>query len=627
MRVVPINPNHKEINGTKCYSSVLEYTGKIDVAVVAVPASIVPQIISATAKKRIPFCVVISAGFREAGREGKALEENCLQIARSANVRILGPNSLGTVTNLVNLSFGTSLAKNGKIAVISQSGAIGASLLDWIMEEDVGVNSFISLGNKSDLSENDFLEYFGKDRNTAAIFLYLESFAQGRIFFEKLSRLTQKKPVVVLKPGATKSAQRAMTSHTGAMVSDAICYQTAFLQANAIDAQSLEDFFYLMKFFSMSEKFSLKNFQHGKPEIVTNAGGIGVLLSEHLRGVIPKDIRGDAKAIDYQKSFRALPRNIPALFCVITPQEVTEIEKSAQVIIDWQKSESYPVFVILPGGQKVNATHEYLKKNHVLVYDFPEDAARVYHKIKNYETRRIKNNFVFKNSVFNKIMRFNNFKKNLSHGYLDTRAAQKLSREYGLPLNDEYKLVNYDQCLTMARKIGFPVVLKVHSEKFLHKTEFGAVRLNIVNEKSLREEYQKLLSVGVPHEEPLQNTITISKQIPSSFEVIIGVKRDADFGHLLMFGMGGIYTEIMKDLSYGLIPLSRPQIITLIKKTKAYRIIEGARGLPKLYLKGVVELIEKLNSLILENQWIEELDINPLLVGKDFVKIVDLKIK
>ncbi len=642
IRAIPINPNHEQICGAKCFKSVVDYAGQIDKAIIAVKADVVPAILKEIGIKKIPYAVIISSGFKEKDRNGANLEKECLKIAETNHVRLLGPNCLGLLTPKVNLTFGPGVARCGSIGIISQSGAIGASLIDWIPREKVGINSFVSLGNKADLAENEFLEFYSKNRRVSSIFLYLESFKNGAIFFQIVSRLSPKKPIIILKPGITKNAVHAMTSHTGALITDAIAFQTAFSQSNLINAWSLEDFFYLMKYFSL--------FPHplnNGAAIITNAGGVGVLLADLLPGVTPQDIGGAAKVDDYEKAFAALPKNLGILFCVMTPQEVTEIEKTAELISLWQKKANYPIFTVMPGGEKINEAREKLSRENCLVFDFPEDAVRIFKKVSNYyKNSKIPNSKlvpakagIYKTRKLDSRLRGNDRVveqwSNEAMKQLDILDVQILAHEYSLPINDEYQGDNFVQCQTLAKKIGFPVVLKVHGEKLMHKTELNAVRLNIDTEKKLHEEYISLASChprpvipyGVNSGGNPGFVITVSRQVPSSFEVIIGVKRDPDFGHLLMFGMGGIYTEIMKDLSYGLIPLSRLQITALIKKTKAFQIVSGARGLPRLDMKGIVSTIEKLNRLILENPWISELDINPLMVGEHSVKIVDLKIK
>ncbi len=611
----PINPKHKQILGQTCYASIVDFRGEIDVAVIAVRAEIVPVVLKEIIIKKVPYAIIISSGFKEAGAGGEALEKECAELAQKNNLRLLGPNCLGILSPNLNLTFAGNIAKNGPIAVISQSGAIGSSLVDWINKEQVGIHSFISLGNKADLSENDFLEYYAKEKKVSAVFLYLESFKNGREFFQFVSSLTRKKPIVVLKPGATKNAVRAMTSHTGALVTDAVAYQTAFSQANVINAQTLEDFFNLMKFFSI---FNVEIPHETPPSIITNAGGVGVLLADLLPNALPLDLGGAAKTLDYENALKRLPKNLNLLFCIITPQEMTELEKTASYIVKWQRKVKYPIFTIIPGGGKVTPAIEILRQGNCMVFDFPEEAVRIYQKINNFSINQIRNS-KFKVQNHSSKLKFKKRRSSGTRKQLEIIDVQKLAKEYKLPLNEEYPVETFTQCFQAAKKIGFPVVLKAHGEKIFHKTEFNAVRLNIATEKKLHDEYQDLSS--------LTGTITVSRQFPSSFEAIIGVKRDVDFGHLLMFGMGGIYTEIMKDLSYGLLPLSRPQIVSMIKKTRSFQVINGARGLPSLDMNGIVSTIQKLNKLILENPWIIELDINPLLVGKDWVKIVDLKIK
>lgn len=623
IKVIPINQKREYVFKSKAFSSVNNYLDKIDVAVIAIPADSVIKVLEEINNKKIPFTVIVSSGFKEIGENGKTREKELNEFIKKSNTRIIGPNCLGILTDNLNLTFGASINNAGKCAVLSQSGAIGSSLIDYLNNENIGIHSFISLGNKSDLSENDFLDYYLSDKKVNAIFLYLESFKDGAKFYSICKKITPKKPIIILKPGKNTNAKRAMTSHTGALISDIIAAKTAFSQANIIEAETLDEFFNLLRYYSIASERTKTQWKN-IPAIITNAGGIGVLLADTLNNTNPKDIGGGATSTDYKKAIRNLNNNVSSLFCVITPQEVTDLEQIANLIVEMQRKVKYPIFTIIPGGKKVEKAHKILKNNNCLCFDFPEEATQIYEKIKNYEVQKRKQTD-FNINIKNIFRFYKTFAlKNKKNNFLTQSEIQHLALEYKLPINPEYQINSFEECKKVAKKIKFPVIAKLYGQKFIHKTEFNAVKQNIVSEKQLKEAYLSLKVIAGNEKDTI---ITISKHLTKSLEVIIGVKNDPDFGHLLMFGMGGIYAEIMKDLSYGLLPMTQKQIYDMMKKTKTWKILEGARGLPKLDIKGIVNCIKNLSILIEENRWISELDINPLFVGENWVKIVDLKIK
>jgi acetate---CoA ligase (ADP-forming) len=620
-QVIPINPEHSTICKKKAYASVLEYGKKIDVAVVATPAIYVGEIVSQAVQKNIPYVIIISSGFKEKDIEGQKKENEISQIIKNTNTHLIGPNCLGFLTPKINLTFGSKIIKKGTVTVISQSGAIGSSLIDYLNKEQIGLHSFISLGNKTDISENELLEYYSSQKNISAIFCYLESFKNGQNFFQKASKLGKNIPIIVIKPGKTENAIHAMTSHTGALISNEIAVKTAFSQSNIIAAENLDDFFTLIKYFTNFDSKIIVYNDKLTPQILTNAGGMGVLLADEISGVTPTGLGGGAITKTYEDALNKLPKNTPILFIIITPQEVTEIEKTANLIVTWQKKVKYPIFTILPGGVKIQKARKIIKNNQIMMFDFPEDAARIYNKIVKYQQERDTHEKTFFQTQ-------KDFRK--QKDFLNFEEVQKLGLSFHLPINPEYAVRDLKDCQKAAKKLRYPVILKNHDPQIIHKTEFKAVRLNIQNENELKKEYRELINVvnGLPVRHTLpQDIITISKQIQGVAEIIIGVKRDPDFGFLLMFGTGGIYSEIMKDLSFGILPMTKIQILRMIEKTKVYQIVKGARELPKLNLEGIMSCIEKLGILVSQNPWISEIDINPLLVSEKSVSIVDFRIK
>lgn len=614
-RVYPVNPRHRSVFAQPCFESVLAIPDSIDLAIIAVTSDKVLNLIKEIGFKKIPAAIIISSGFKEKDEAGKMQEEAIAKTANNFGITLLGPNCLGVITPNHNLSFGPDIKNRGNCAFISQSGALGVSVIDFLNKKQIGLQSFISLGNKTDLSENEIVPYLAQQSNVKGIFCYLESFKSGRDFFLLAKSLGTKKPIIILKPGVTMAAKRAMTSHTGALVSDRVAFNSACRQANLIDAASLENFCNLFQFFS----YGYNSADLNSPLIVTNAGGPGILLTDLLPQAEMYDVGGDATAETYEQILLKKVNNKRFIFIIITVQAVTPIKEIVQLVAKWKLKKKVPFFVILPGGENVSEAINWLEKNKIMVFDFPDEAAKLFLLINDYE----------KNKIQLQKQKIRNFfvKKNRSEFKNPTEISleflQKTARRYGLPLNREEEVKNWQDCRAKAKDFGFPVVLKAYNSQFTHKTEKNAVRLNIENLVVLKESFEELRDISGSN-----GTVGISRmQTPKNLEVIIGIKKDPDFGHVLMFGMGGIYTEIIADLSFGIMPLSRPEIRELISRTKTFKIISGARNLPPLNLKALVEVIFRLNFLIAENPWISELDINPMFLGPSKAVIVDLKIK
>lgn len=590
-KIYPVNPDTKPILNLPVYASVLDITDPIDLAFIAVKPEIVPLVMAEIKKKNIDSLIIFTAN---------------LEIEKQDSLKILGPNCLGLINTESNLnaSFSANYPSPGDVSIISQSGALLSSFLDWAKNNSLGISKCISLGNKVDLSENEFLKYLKNDKNTKAIGLYLESFKNGKEFQKIVSEISLSKPVIVLKPGKTKEAKIAVTSHTGALAGSDEASNAALMQSGCIRAGSIEEFTYLLKAFS-AQKYP----QGPELTIITNAGGPGVIatdkaieeglkivpLSSSLKN--PLDVIGDALSDRYESALKAAVSDKiqDAILVILTPQSMTEIEKTAQIISDFSKKTKKPIFASFIGGEKVQEGIKILNENRIPSFQFPENAVSAVKSLLSYVERKKYLNHPPQNIPVDEDKK-EKAKKLMQN--LDTVNTFKIAEIYEIPTAKIYQ-----------ENIKYPVVVKI--DKPGHKNAIGGVIKNINTQEELDQTMQKLSK--------LSDKFIVQQQIESGVEVIIGAKKDKDFGHLIMFGTGGIYTEYLKDINFAVSPLSNYEALELVKNTKIYKI------LPQIY--PVIKVILSVSTLLSDFPQIEELDINPLIVSKTSCTAVDIKIK
>lgn len=607
-KIFPVNPDTTPILNLKVYESVLSIKSSVDLALISVKAEIVPSIFNDLSKKQVKNAIIFSAGFEETGKEGKKLQDEIKKISEQNKISLLGPNCLGIISTLNNLnaSFSANYPKVGKTAIISQSGALLSSFLDWSLKNNFGISHCISLGNKIDLTELDFLEYLKKDPNTEVIGVYLESFKNGLEFKKIVSEISTTKPVIVLKPGKSSEAKIAVTSHTGTLAGEDEAVNSALRQAGAIRANSIEEFYDLLKVFS-SQKYP----KGPELAIITNAGGPGVLATdkaiEEGLNIIPissllknpLDVIGDALSDKYEAAIQNVLKDKvqDALLVILTPQAMTEIEKTAQIITNLSKTTTKPVFASFIGGEKVESAIQILTQNNIPTFPFPENAISSLKSLLWYVEKKKSLNlpavsiFITENKK--------TLAKKLMQNPISTVNVIKIAEIYEIPTAKIYQ-----------GNIKFPVVLKI--DKPGHKNAIGGVIKNIFTQEELNQAREKLLK--------LSDNFIIQEQIEEGVEVIIGAKKDKDFGHLIMFGMGGIYTEVLKDINFAVSPLSNFDALDLVKNTKVYKLISK-----NIY--PVIKCLLSVSTLLTDFPQIQELDINPLIVHKTSAVAVDIKIK
>jgi len=640
-RIYPINPKHKKILGLTCYKSVLDVPGTLDLVVIAVPNITVPQVLEEAGRKKARNAIIISSGFAEIGEEGIGLEKLLLEISHKYNIRILGPNCLGIINpkNNLNASFATKMPPKGKVAFLSQSGALCTSILDWAEKVHFGFSKFISLGNNLDIHEADLLDYLGKDTETEIILMYIEGVKLGKEFFEIAKKVTSKKPVIVMKSGRTEIGAKAVLSHTGSISGKDDIYDIAFDKMGILRVENIDALFELARIFSNLEPPKTENVA-----IVTNAGGPGVLAidacSQYKLNVAkfsektinklkaklptqaninnPVDVIGDATAKTYEDALDAVlaDDNVGSCLVILTPQKMTEIKETAEVVVKLHKKYKKPIASSFMGGIDTAKGTHVLKKTDMPHFDTPDDAIRALADFTKYYCdilKREKPQFIEIKGDKERAQKIIDRLKNENRQIFSVEEGFELLSAYGINIPPGELAANEEEAVGKARQLGYPVVMKINSPDITHKSDIGAIAMDISSDEEARVEFRKIIEnskKAVP--DARINGITIQKQIKGR-EFVIGVNKDITFGQFATFGFGGIYVEILKDVSLRLLPLSKQDVYSMIKEIKSYRILEGARGENPADIDAVADTILRLGQLASDFD-LGVIEINPLIV-------------
>ncbi|RLG80040.1 MAG: CoA-binding protein [Thermoprotei archaeon] len=658
-KVYPVNPKADKILGLKAYKSVKEIPDDVDLAVIAIPAPAVPSVLEDCGRAGIKYAVVISAGFKEVGGEGIEREKKLVEAARRYGIRVVGPNCLGIMDlhTPLNAAFAATLPKRGNISFISQSGALLAAILDWSVKRGIGFSRIVSLGNKADLSEVDFLEALEEDPNTSVILLYLESIEDGRRFVEVASRVSQRKPVVLIKGGITEAGARAAMSHTGAMMGSAAALRAALRKTGVLMVSSLSELFDMAIAFS-SQPVPVGN----RVGVITNAGGVGVLISdfvlkrglklaqlskhaiEYLRSSMPPqaaiynpvDVLGDARADRYRKAIEVLlgDSSVDGVIVALTPQAMTEPVETAKAIAELSRKHPYkPVIAVFMGGEKVEEAKKVLLESGIPVYDMPEGAVTAlfglckYRELKEYVEKIMERVEIYDTDKYMALSIIEKARRDKRRVLIETE-AKDLVRSYGIPVVPTKLATSEDEAVRIAENLGYPVVLKIASPDILHKTDIGGVITGVESEKEVREAFKTIIA-NVYRYAPNARIygVAVQKMAPKGREVIVGVSRDPIFGPLVMFGLGGVYTELFKDVSFRLAPLSLHEAREMIRDTKAYQLLRGYRGSPPADIGSVINILLRVSKLVTDIPDIVEMDINPLFVYDEGVGSLAIDVK
>jgi len=647
--VYPVNPSSKSVSGVRCYPSIEELPETPDLGVVIVPAPAVGDVIDQLGKAGSRGVVIITAGFRELSEAGAALEEDVVRRATKYRMSIIGPNCFGVINTdpdvSLNSTFSANLPPRGNIAFVSQSGALCAGILAYGITERIGFSRFVSVGNRAGIDENDLLYSLGRDEATKVILLYLESLVDGRKFLETAREVTEHKPVLVIKGGRTPAGERAAKSHTGSLAQSGRdqLYDALFNQAGVQRADTLGELFRIAKIFS-----SGLNLEGPRLMLLTNSGGPGIVaadaairnglelppLSRAVHDELvprlprsatvanPLDMTADAGADHYRDILERLLKgpDMQGALVITTPTPTMTAESVARAILAAKATTTKPITACIFGVNDLSREVSLLEENGVPTFTFPEEAAQglgalaKYHAWWTRPKAPIRVFDVDRAAVQAVIER----ERREGTVILSDTAARALLSAYGIRFPKGRVVRNVDQAVEAADQIGYPVVLKVVSPDLSHKTDVGGVALGIRDPASLRAAWatmQRSLEAKA-HDARIEG-FEVETEIQEGKEVLVGVQRDPHFGPILAFGLGGIYVEVLRDVTFRLAPIRPLSALHMVQSVRAFPLLRGVRGEPPSDIEGLTEAIERVSQLAMEVPDVLELDINPLIVLPD----------
>jgi len=657
--VYPVNPKYESVQGVQAYPSVKDVTKAVDLAIISTPAQTVLDIVEQCGKKGIKGILIISAGFKEIGAEGVALEKKLLEIKEKYGLRIVGPNCVGFVVPYLNLNatFIGSMPERGNIALFSQSGAVCGAILDWAQASKVGFSSFVSVGSMLDVDYGDLIDYFGMDIHTRSIVLYIESITDAKKFMSATKSFARAKPIIVIKSGRFKEGAKAASSHTGALAGEDAIYDAAFRRAGVVRVSNIEDLFNCSSILAKQPRPPGRNIA-----IITNAGGPGVLATdsviekggalaklsdetmEKLNKVLPPtwshgnpvDIIGDGDEERYQKAIEICleDKNIDGLLILCVPQVVANPDKLAERLIDIARKTTKPIITSFMGEASVIHARQILNTNNIPTYDTPDAAVESYMYLYHYERHLAQlyetpEELHIKNPAHKEtIKKILDVAEKEKRDLLNEMESKTFLELYGIKTTKPHVAETEDKAAQLAEKIGYPVVMKIHSPQITHKSDVGGVVLDLRCKEDVKKTFKEMIKRAkekAPDAKILG--VTIQKMIKTSgYELIMGSKKDPVFGSAILFGLGGIYTELFKDRSIGFPPLNQVLAQRIIEKTRAYELLKGFRGLPPVNMTKVEETLVNFSQLIIDYPEIKEIDINPLIASGDDLIAVDARI-
>ncbi len=656
-RIYPINPKEQSLEGIPCYRSVAELPETPDVAVFAIPREVIVPVVEECGQKGVPFGIVLTAGFREVGQEGAALEQALMASAAKYGMHIVGPNCLGVMDTHtpLNASFAYNFPLKGEIAFFSQSGALLAAILDWSLQRGVGFSKFVSMGNKADLTETDYILDAASDPYTKVICCYVEAIDNGPRFVEVVSEASRHKPVIILKAGITSAGARAASSHTGALAGSDRAYETAFRQAGVLRARSLDELFYL------ATAFASQPVPKGdRVAVLTNGGGAGIIATDaiethHLTMASlaketvdalrpglpaeaslynPVDVIGDAtwERYDFALGHILKDPNVDALLVLVVEAAMTQGDKVAEAILKYHgQYPEKPVTTAYLGGASVEKTVDRLNRAGIPSYNFPEPAVAALAGLARYrqwldapapeKPPEYAADRELVRAVFKAV-------RDDHRLVLLGSEASRVAEAYGLGGAPVRLAQSPEEAVRYAEELGYPVVLKVASPKIVHKSDVGGVRLGLRDADAVRKAYLDILD-SVQRSLPgiAIYGLEVQHMAPPGRELIVGMTRDVQFGPLIMFGLGGTWVNLIEDVTFRLAQgLDRRQIEAMMHETRAYRLLRGYRGEPPADVDAVAAAIGRVAMLVRDFPEIAEMDINPLVAYPHGVAALDVKI-
>jgi acetyltransferase len=653
--VYPVNPKDRSVGGVRSYPSVQDLPESVDVAVVVVPSTVVPVVTEECGRKGVKGLIIISAGFKEVGQDGAMLEQQVTSLAQKYSMRMVGPNCLGTINTdpevRLNASFASQMPLEGSIAFASQSGALGEAVIDYAAGEGIGFSKFVSLGNKADVNENDVLEYLRADPKTKVILLYLEDIVDGRQFVDTVSAVTEEKPIIAVKAGVSPEGAKAASSHTGALAGSDEAYNAILKQSGVLRVESIIDLF------DYARAFAKQPLPRGnRVVIVTNGGGPGIMATDasvryglqisqfsettksKLRAGLPKeasvnnpiDLIGDAQSDRYELALQALQdETVDCGLVLLTPQAMVDLKKVAETIASVGPRSGKTLLASILGLTDITPAVDVLESHNIPHYTFPESAVRAlaamaeYQRWVNRPRTQVKHFDVDVRRAREVIA--NAKREGLTN--LPQDEALTILSAYGLPVIKTETASSKAEAVAAAKRIGYPVAMKIISPDVVHKIDVGGVKLDLNSEQDVNEAFDEILKnvkarvLGARIE-----GVLLQEFVTGGTETIIGIHRDPKFGPLLMFGLGGIYVEAYRDVSFRLAPIRELSADNMISQIRGSKILQGFRGQQPADSKAIAECIERLSQLSIELPDVAELDVNPLVAFSKGCKALDARV-
>ena len=652
--IFAVNPQHSEVLGKKAYPTLRDIPDSLDLAIITTPAKTVPGLIQECAELKIPCAIIISAGFKEVGPEGVRLEQEVLKIAQN-KVRIIGPNCLGLMSPWVglNATFAQAMARPGKVAFLSQSGAMCTAILDWSLSENFGFSGFVSMGSMADVGWGDLIEYFGSDPNTTSLVLYMETIGDARSFVSAARKVALSKPIVVIKAGRTQAAAKAAASHTGSLTGSDDVLDAAFERCGVLRVDSMAEIFYSAEILAQSPLP-----QGRRLSIVTNAGGPGVLATDalllgggelaklspetlqKLNSFLPAawshsnpiDILGDATAERYKKTLLEVLQSsdTDAVLVITTPQGVTDPLEIATELVESARTSGKPVLTSWMGGGTMQSSEKIFAQGKIPNFPFPDQAVRGFNLmwrsrevLKNlYETPRA--DVTLGLSQYEKARKLLAAVQAQGRSLLSEYESKNFLQIYDIPTVQTLLANTSEQAVAGAETLGYPVVLKVHSETITHKSDVGGVLLNLKTSAEVEKAFHLIQNRVNPTD---FLGVTVQTMFSTNgYELILGASTDPQFGPVLLFGTGGKLVEVFKDRALALPPLTTSLARRWIEKTKISTALRGVRGQGPVNAEALEKLLVRFSELVLNHPEILEIDINPLLASEKGLVALDARI-
>ncbi|MGA2221303.1 MAG: acetate--CoA ligase family protein [Verrucomicrobiia bacterium] len=641
--IVPVNPKADQVLGRKCYHDLKDFPGRVDLGIVVVPLEAVKGAIQSAIDAKAKAVVIITAGFKEVGPEGAALEREIAELCRANSVRLMGPNCIGIIntSHKMNATFAPMMPPSGRISVISQSGALCVAILDLAMNLKMGLGKVISFGNKADLNEVDFLQVLAEDDDTRVIVGYLENITEGNKFLQVAEQAASRKPVVVLKVGVTQAGAKAASSHTGSLAGADMAYGAAFKRSGVIRAENFE------ALFDYAIALAMQPLPRGnRVAVITNAGGPGIMAADaaetaglkmvtpaeptrkKLREFLPAaaavgnpiDVIGDADPDRYVKAFEIVQEDdtIDSIIVVVTPQNMTRPLELAEKLSKAHRGQK-PLLAAFLGGSEVIPARERLMALNIPSYPSAERAVGALQAMDDYAAWRRRPPRVVTRFPVNRhrVDRVINWHVKMGIRQVSEVEAKEILRAYDFNVLPGHLARNAKEAVDAADRIGYPVVMKIVSPDVVHKSDVGGVRISLADADQVRDAFD-LMMLRIHRLVPDAHIrgAYVEKMGPPGREVILGMTRDLQFGPMLMFGLGGIFVEVMKDVTFYLAPITAEEAMQMLKGTRSYVLLKGARGQAAVDLEAVASGLQRISQLATDYPQITELDINPFIVGE-----------